>query len=397
MKKLSDQDKKLFERNILVMYLISALFYGRFFLPVLALFYIASQVPLEQFAIIISVFSLSILLLEIPTGVFTDLIGKKKTMILVGLMYIIELFILAFFDGFWPFLIAKIISGIGVSLGSGTYSSLIYDSLKRLKRQKENKTVSGKMAFVAYLSLFFIFIIGAYLFSIYYKLPAYFSLAFMIFGFILTFLLKEPYEPIKKFNFKNSYLHFKQGISYFFKKPYLIYLGFFTLIIGSVINIILIISSSYYELILVPVSLIGVVAAVGTLLSAYSSKTAHKWEKIFGEKKSLLLVQLSVLVATFFISLMIPKFGILFFLLISLTFGFYSVITGDYVNRHAKTSHRTTMLSINNMFTNIGIFFLLPLLGYSIKSFGMSKSFFFLFILICFYLLVLFLFARKLK
>ena len=86
LQKITKEDKKKFEKNINLNYIISSLMWGRFFIPVLALFYIASQVPLEQFAIIMSVFSLSILLLEIPTGVLSDLIGRKKTLLLSRIM-----------------------------------------------------------------------------------------------------------------------------------------------------------------------------------------------------------------------------------------------------------------------------------------------------------------------
>ena len=108
--KITFKERRVFERNISLSYIIGALLWGRFFLPVLALFYIASQVSLPEFAIIFSVFSLAILFLEIPTGVVADLIGKKNTLLLSRAMYIIEIALIAFFNGFWVFFIAKIIS-----------------------------------------------------------------------------------------------------------------------------------------------------------------------------------------------------------------------------------------------------------------------------------------------
>ena len=54
------------ERNITLYYTMSSLMWARFFIPVLALFYIASEVSITEFSIIMGVFSLGILLLEIP-------------------------------------------------------------------------------------------------------------------------------------------------------------------------------------------------------------------------------------------------------------------------------------------------------------------------------------------
>ena len=56
------------KQNIKLIYIISSLMWMRFFVPILALFYIASEVSLEEFTIIMSVFALATLILEIPSG-----------------------------------------------------------------------------------------------------------------------------------------------------------------------------------------------------------------------------------------------------------------------------------------------------------------------------------------
>lgn len=369
---VSKEDKKVYERNITLSYIIGSLMWGRFFIPVLALFYIASQVSLEQFAIIMGVFSLAILVLEVPSGVFADLVGKKKTLLISRAMFVIEIALIAFFDGFWIFFIAKIISGIGVSLSSGTSSALLFDSLKRLGREKEHKRISGKLFSITSVSSAFVFIVGAYLFSIHYKLPALVSLPFITLGFVLNFWLKEPYPSKKKANFSSSLKHFKEGISYFSRLPYLRYLAFFTFAVGGAIPIMLSISSAYYKEVLIPVAFIGVLAFLGSMATAFSSKKAHSWEEKLGDKKSLFLIQISLIIVILLTSLVIPYWGALFYLLISFILGFYQVILGDYVNNRVETSHRATMLSVNNMFGNIGTFILFPIIGYLIGAFSMS-------------------------
>src|SRR3989344_1852202 len=335
-------NKQYFERNIKLNYIIGSLMWGRFFIPILALFYIASQVTLEQFTIIMAVFAFSTFVLEIPTGVIADLLGKKKALLISRAMYVIEIILIAFFNGFWIFLVAKIISGIGVSFGSGTNSALLYDSLKRLEREKEHKKISGLANTISKISMAIVFIIGAYLFSLNYKLPAIASLPLIILGFILTFFLKEPYQSKTKINFKNSLSHMKKGLVLFKNNYNLKYLAFFTFLIGSTISMMLSLSSKYFEAILIFISI-------------------------------------------FLMSFIAPYIGLLFFLIIAFVQGFYEVIIGDYVNRHVESSHRATMLSINNMFDNIGITLLFPLIGYLNKAYSLKISLlsFSIFILVC--------------
>jgi len=367
--------KRISDRNIPLMYLIDSLTWGRFFLPVLALFYIASQVPIEQFTLIMGIFALVILAFEMPSGVIADLLGKKKTMTLGFFLYVFELFLIAFFDGFWIFLIAKITSGIGVSLTSGATEAFVYDTLKKDKREKEHKRISGNMQTIANISMAIVFIIGAYLFTIHYKLPAIVSLPFTFMGFLLTFFLIEPYERKKKTNFKDSYKHLKESLIFFRKSGFVKYITLISLFTGATISIIMSLSSAYFEKIFVPIAFIGIISFVSSLITAFTSKKAHKIEKKLGEKKSLFFIQLIILLGIFSMALLVYYYGFLFYFLIPFVAGFYLVITNDYINQHIGSKHRATLLSVKNFFLNLGIFILFPLVGYLTKFKSMSFSF----------------------
>jgi len=349
--------------------------WGRFFIPVLALFYIASQVTLEQFALIMGFFSLSILVLEIPTGALGDLLGKKNTLLLSRSMYMIEIFLIAFFNGFWIFLIAKIISGIGVSLSSGTSSAMLFDTLKKQKRENQYKKISGNMGVVTNISMAFVFIIGAFLFSISPKLPAIVSLPFITLGFILTFFLEEPYKINKKLTLKSHWAHMKESLALFKKSEVVKYVAFLSFFTSAAISISLSMSSAYFEKILIPISIIGVLAFISSMITAFTSKKADKWEIDLKEKKSISAIQLFVVLGLFLMSLMIPYFGYLFYLLIPFIAGFEGVIIGNYVHHHIPTSHRATILSVLHMFGNISIFLFFPLVGYLAKTHDLGFAF----------------------
>ena len=378
------------------MYVISSLMWGRFFIPVIALFYVASQVPLEQFAIIMSVFALSILILEIPSGVVADLLGKKKTLLLSRAMYIVEIFLIAFYSGFLVFLVAKIISGIGVSLSSGTSSAMLYDTLKKQGREKKHKQISGSMMTITNVSMAFVFIVGGILFSINSKLPAIASLPLISLGFILTFFLEEPYKTKIKLTFSNSFKHLKESLIYFKNSDYVKYIALFSLFTSAAISITLSLSSAYLEAIFIPLALIGTIAFVSSMITAFSSKKAHKIEPILGERKSLRLVQILVVLGLFLMALMVKFFGVIFYLFIPFVAGFFGVIMGDYINTHINTSHRATLLSVTNLFSNLGIFILFPIIGYLIKIKSMDFSFLTFGIIILIGYILVYLYSKKL-
>jgi len=385
------------KHNIPLIYVIGSMMWGRFFIPVIALFYISSQVPLEQFTVIMSVFALTILLFELPTGVIADLLGKKKTLLLSRLLYMVEIPILAFMDGFWPFLIAKIISGIGVSLWSGSEQALLYDTLKKLKREKEHKRISGLLFTVNHITMAFVFIIGAWMFSINHKLPAIASIPFVTGGFILTFFLTEPYPVKKKINLASAWAHFKKSVEHVWKHNYVKYLIAFSLPIHAMIVIILTISSAYFEKIMIPVIFIGVLAFISAMTSAISSKKAHSIEERLGDRKSLQLIQIFVILGLLLMAGMVKYFGAIFYLFIPLAAGLFNVLINHYVNVHIETAHRATILSIKNMCNQLGIVVLFPLAGYITKTKSMRGSFIFLAGFFIVYAIILYLYSKRLK
>lgn len=393
----SKSTKELMERNIKLHYIIGCLMWGRFFIPVLALFYIASQVSLEQFTIIFSVFALSTLILEIPSGVVADILGKKKTLLLSRTTYLIELYILAFHNGFLLFLIAKIISGFGVSLSSGTSSALLYDSLKKLKREKDHKKISGKIQSITSFFMAIVFLMGGVLFSIHYKLPALISLPLSTIGLILTFYITEPYSNNKKLTMKASLDHLKESFRLFWKKDYIKYIVLLAVPTATTVSIMYSLSSAYLENILIPVTLIGAVAFTGSMVASYTAKKAHRLEKNIGERKSLDLIQLLTILIIFLMSLMLNYVGLVFYLAIPFLAAFSAITFNDYANKHIQTKNRATMLSIKNFFSELGIFLIFPAVGYFSKIQSMGDSFKYLGIFLTIYLIILSFLFRKLK
>ena len=389
--------KAQMQRNIILTYLTAVLGWARFYIPVLALFYIASQVSLEQFTIIMSVFSLSILVLEIPTGVIADLLGRKNTLLISRFFYVIELFLIAFYNGFWVFLIAKIISGVGVSLWSGSEEALIYDTLKRAKREKEYKKINGIIHTISNVAMAIMFVIGGFLFAISPKLPAIASVPFAVLGFALTFFLTEPYKSKRTATLKNSIKHMKEGAVYFWHHSYVKYLTFYSWPIAATIAMMLSISSAYHQSIMIPVAVIGVIVMMGSLLTAYAAKKTHYWEELYGEKKMLLFIQLLMIFAVCCMSLMINYIGAIFYLIICFGAGLFNVLISHYVNQHIKTSNRATMLSIKNFFDNLAIFIFFPILGYIIKYKSMSAAFVFWGISLVILIVALWFYSKKLR
>ena len=102
----------------------------RFFDPFLMLFFLEKNLSYTQIGVLYSVKMLTRTVLEIPTGVIADALGRRGTMIFSYSSYIVS-FILYYFSGNYFFLIAASFTfGVGDAFRTGTHKAMIFEYLK---------------------------------------------------------------------------------------------------------------------------------------------------------------------------------------------------------------------------------------------------------------------------
>lgn len=77
-------------------------------------------------------FFATLFLFEIPTGVFADVFGRKRSFLVAAVMWSIGLFIYGSSDSFWGFGLAETILAIGATFQTGAFQAWMVDSLKHL-------------------------------------------------------------------------------------------------------------------------------------------------------------------------------------------------------------------------------------------------------------------------
>ncbi|MHC1716295.1 MAG: MFS transporter [Candidatus Dojkabacteria bacterium] len=82
-------------------------------------------------------FTLCIFLLEIPTGVYGDVQGKKKSVILGYVFLAISPIVYSLAPNIWLFLLGEFIFAIGIAFVSGAEQGWMYDTAERLGLKEE--------------------------------------------------------------------------------------------------------------------------------------------------------------------------------------------------------------------------------------------------------------------
>ena len=77
-----------------------------------------------------SIFSVGLILFEVPTGFIADRFGRKLSVILGGVFFGGSFLVFGVFTNFWMLAVAELICALGMALTSGADKALLYDLLK---------------------------------------------------------------------------------------------------------------------------------------------------------------------------------------------------------------------------------------------------------------------------
>ena len=354
-----------FEKNITKLYWIYSFNSTGFHLVVYTLFILSKGFSMQQFFLIEAAAVIVNVVTEIPTGIFSDRIGRKWSLLISSLIGIPACLFIIISSNFYVVLIAMSMGGIAISFSSGTDTAFLYDTLKALNREGEFNKVFGKMRWFGSWTGAIGGIIGGIIatYGLAYPWWAAFIVNFPI--LFITMTLREPPLSEESTADETKRFHLTESLKYSFKGES----GFF-IIYASVIWLFFSLGfwlwQPYLKLISVPILYFGFFYATERLLSGFASKYAFKIEGKIGISKSLLFIPLILALAFLLESRFAVIIGFLFIFLQSISSGYFSPILAGYINSRIPSSRRATVLSTKNMLSSILFAILSPLLGFFI-------------------------------
>lgn len=359
------------KRNIKLLYLINFFLDFRFYAPIMIIY--LSQLT-GSFALAMSIFSavtISSALFEVPTGIFSDFLGRKGTVILgtafgtlAGLSYALGF-------SYWVLLLGGIFEGISRSFFSGNNDSLLYDSISPDKREDEYPHLKGKTSSMFQLALAISATLGGFLAQHSLSLVVWLSIIPQSLCFILSFFFVEPKVHYKKS--PNIYSHLKEAIALFIKNPKLRWLTIGDMIGHGVGESAWLFRSAFIQLFwpFWAIGLAQTASNTGAFVSFYfSGRLIKKFKElkllIFGNIYS----RVSYLVALLFPSLLSPAI----MSSSSLFYGVEQTSKNNLLQKEFTNHQRASMASLNSLAINIFLGFFAIILGAYADKFGPTNA-----------------------
>ncbi len=102
----------------------------RLFEPFILLFFLAAGLSFTDIGILLAIKQVSVYVLEIPTGVYADAMGRRRSMLMSMTSYMLSFLIFFLFSSFWIFAIAMVLYALGDAYRTGTHKAMILEYLR---------------------------------------------------------------------------------------------------------------------------------------------------------------------------------------------------------------------------------------------------------------------------
>lgn len=240
-----------------------------------------------SFALGMSIFSVVTVagaLSEIPTGIFSDRIGRRNTVILGALCAVFYTTLYAAAVSYTVLILGAILEGVSRSFYSGNNDAFLHDTLKETGSEKEYGTHLGKVSAMFQLALAVSAVAGGILAGISYPLIMWLSVIPQAICLLMAFFLTEPRIP--KQESANTYEHLKEAAALFFRNKKLQILSISSVSVYGMGEAGYQFQSAFYNT-LIPVWAIGFVKAISNTGATVSFYYSGKLLKKFGVKQIL--------------------------------------------------------------------------------------------------------------
>lgn len=342
------------------------------------LYFALKGYSLLQIGLLESVFHVTSLIMETPTGAIADIFGRKISRILAVISYIIYIGIVLMATEYWMVILAFVLCALSYNLESGANEALVYDSLKELDKEDKFMKVQSNNEVLFQLSGGISLIVGGMIavsnYDLVYKLMA----VVMMIALVFLIFMKETtlHKRKEKLSvFKTIFKQYTNSINIILNERRLLFLIIILNSMCSLITVAFFYLQNYWKSIGFNEFEIGAFLALHALSAAIGGFFAYKLEKKIKERGILLFVPLMIVV--FLWALTLSEISIIAMMLLGALDSIFYVVLSDYMNKLIESKQRATVLSFSSMVFSIFMILIFPVVGRIGDVLTLKKGFIF--------------------
>jgi MFS family permease len=157
--------------------------------------YLSSVLPPAQVLQLEAIYYFAVVLLEVPSGYFSDRFGRRTTLLIATVCWMAASLTFALGSGFVTFAIAQVLLAAGMAFNSGTDSALLYESLSALDRSSELAEQEARAQTAGFYAMAGAAVAGGLVAGVDLTLAYWLSAAAGIGGIVTAWRFIEPPPP----------------------------------------------------------------------------------------------------------------------------------------------------------------------------------------------------------
>jgi len=363
----------MIKNNIWKFYAITALGI-RFIAPIRIIYLISYGLTFAQIGMMELAAAIVIVFLEIPSGVFADIVGRKKSRLIAYSLSIIAFSCLSFGSTLPIFIFGWALSGAADAFESGAQDALIFDTLKQLNKENDYLKIKSHFILINTISVIVGSLVGSYLYAIDHRLPWYLITATIIISTLIFTTIKEPafiskYSNLKS-HLKDFYKSLKVSLSNSEVRRLILFSLFLSLpmyVFTTLLNQPYLIDHGF------TIQSLGFIFALITGISGILASLSHKIEPLLKQRLSFALIIFSFTFLLISMGLVHNTSIVLILVIIFyIVDNFKNVIIDNYLNQNINSESRATVLSVKSFVNNIFISLLFVFIGHLVDIFSIN-------------------------
>ncbi|QQS44230.1 MFS transporter [Candidatus Roizmanbacteria bacterium] len=316
-----------------------------------------------SYALGMSIFSITMVssaLFEVPTGVLSDFVGRRKTIIFGAAAAVLYSVFYAVGQSFWILVIGAVLEGLSRSFYSGNNDALLHDTLSQEGREDEYDQYVGQLDSMFQIALGISAVVGGIIAVWSFPLVMWLSVLSQLACLLIAFRIIDPEVQTEETG--NIYEHIGEAARIFVKNYKLRLLSITSVLSFGFGEASYLFQAAFYNT-LWPVWAIGIAKTFSNIGATASFWYSGKIIKKFGAPKLLFVTDLYSrlvnIIAVAFPSVLSP----VLMSSTSLTYGVASVSENSLMQKEFTQKQRATMGSLNSFVGSIFFGIIAYLLG----------------------------------
>lgn len=305
------------------------------------------------------IYALTIVLLEVPTGMMADRWGRKRMMVASALLGCSEFVILLFATEFWHFAVVVFLAGIGRSASSGSENALLYDTLQLQGKASSFEKQLGRLNACDLAAAILAALSGSWLAARFdLELNYWLSFGSALIALMLSMLLAEPAAAEggegaaagDKMPFKR---YVTESLRFFRQNPDVRLVVLSGMVTGTAMVYLYEFWQLYANRLEVPVVFFGALSTAIMLLQLPGSLLAHALAERIGRRTLLIGITAVFAIGFAYAAVSRDVAGMAAMLVVCLFSGVMEPVVSGYLHHRTGSATRATIDSFQSLGANL--------------------------------------------